>query len=93
MTDQEYIDRVLVDEHFPKFPRKFIGKDKDDKPIYSFFVDADKFYVQDSEKGKEVCYDFANSKGEKMQAYFYFDKDRNPNQIFPAHLIWGTRFV
>lgn len=47
------------------------------------------FYIVDD----EVRYDFVNSDDRAVVGYFYFDKRRNPNQIAPEHLIWGTRFV
>lgn len=40
----------------------------------------------------EVRMDFINSENKLMYRYFYFDKRRNPAQIFPEHLIYGARF-
>ena len=69
MTDQEYIDKCWADSDFPSFPKKVIGQkeviekngQKVLKPIYSFFLDKEAFFVQDFRGRKEVAAYFTSS--------------------------------
>lgn len=80
LSDQQYIDLVFSNKDFPKHPRYFFIKEK--------------FYVAFNDAGqKQAQFDFVNSQGQKMTYIFYFDKDRNAGQIFPTHLIIGTKFI
>ena len=67
MSDQEYIDKVFNDKEFPSHPRIKVGE-KNNKPIYSFFLDKASAYVQD---GKVKC-DFVNSMGQQMRYSWYY---------------------
>ncbi len=85
----QLINRVWNDKDFLRTPRKEIGRDKDDKPTYQFWIDKDKFYVE----GEKVYADFINSKNEPMRYVFYINK-YNLHQDQPSEvLICGTEFV
>ncbi len=98
MNDNELIDKVWNDKTFPSHPRKETGRDKDNKPIYQFFIDKDKFYVESD----KAYANFTNSEGKSMRYKFHFAKF-NLDQYYTKHnlplkgefevLICGTEFI
>jgi hypothetical protein len=75
-SEQEYINAVIEDKHFP------------DKPFYWVMgVKATNQHFR-VDKDEVIC-DFTNSKGQQMQLYFYFDAPNNfiPCLIFGSRFI------
>lgn len=92
------IDKVWNDKNFPSHPRREIGKDKDGKPIYQFYLDKGLFYTE----GEMVYVNFISSEHKSMRYKFYFAK-YNLDEYYTRHsiplkgefemLIVGTEFI
>lgn len=90
-----YKERILSHPLFPKHPYVMVNGETLDlkKQVEAGGYETTGKQPWQKQEGPEVRLDFTREDGVKGYMYFYFDKDRNPEQTSSANLIFGSKWL